>query len=424
MRAAADGGEVFFNSRAFELTADLTQRLYQEAEVGPSIRIEEYGNIVSQALVDGYSDGRLKADSSTLLSDLRAMAADALQSSMQDLSHFFPAWSLDVGDNLLQVGPITIEPVSLWLERQQFTPKVRELFFSDGVPLDTWKKRFAQYRSGELPPQHVDLASTLAQAIGDATHVIGVTVSKCETTLSRQRARFLAQAALDVIALILERPQYHRQFVLRDHPTAADSHNTITAFQSGLWPPNASKNFHRSPFSAKENSAMLDQFKELVDACGRILEAALSFHSPPQNTCLVHRWLTALQWAAEGARDPSTTMATAKFVVALDIMAKASKAYPIIEMVGRLLGIKPTASIIKKSAVHPNGMTLKMAIERIYGQGRSEVLHGNIINPMHRHDFEHGVASQMARMCLRTAAFAVPKATDAEHEDFRTLDAT
>lgn len=422
MHVAANGREVFFNSRAFELTSNLAGRMHQN-EDSSAIRIEEYRQLVTQSIVDGYSDHSLTADSPTLWTDFRSMVDSALESSIRDLSHFFPAWSLEVGNHILQVGPIKIYPLSIWLEQQQFAPTICESYFSNDFPMHTWKDRFHLYRSGNLPSRHEDLACTLAQAIGDATHVVGVTVSKCETTLSRQRARFLAQSALDVIALVLERHQYHRQFVLRDHPTAVDAHNAITAFASGLWPPTVSKNLHRSPFSAEENLKTLDKRKELVNASGCIIEAALQFHSPAPNSKLAHRWLTALLWAAEGAREASTTLGTAKFVVALDIMAKANKAYPIIEMIEKLLGIEPNALAIKANMVHPNGMTLKQAIEHIYGEGRSQILHGNIVNPMHRHDFESGVASQLARMCLRCAALAIPSSVDAEHEDFRKLKA-
>lgn len=421
MLRAANGMEIWFSPRALECVEWLARHLHQESKAESIIRIEEYAYLVRQVLVDGYCDGRLTDDNPALLADLRSMVATSLEAAQRPLIHSYPAWSVDVGNQAIQVGPVTIYPLELWLERQQFTPKVSAAFFAAELPEEGWKARFRAYLSGELQPQHIDPACMLAHAVGDTSHVVEVAMTPKEIALSRQQARLLAQSALDVIALILDQPKYHRHWVLRDQPSAPESFDDITAFESGLWPANAHKRIHRSPFSVAQNRAMLDRYASHLVASGHVLDVVRNFDSKAANIGLAQRWFTALLWAAQGAREPNDAMASAKFASSLDILAQANGDHPIVELVSNLLGINADVVVSKPTPSAPVGMSLKQVVKRIYGEGRSQVLHGNIVNPMHRHALERNMGGWLARNCLRTAVLAIPTTSDSEHANFRTL---
>ncbi|WP_440222784.1 hypothetical protein ACQQ2N_17150 [Dokdonella sp. MW10] len=424
MLRAANGMEVWFSPHALEHMTWLAQHLHQESAAGRAIRLEEYAQLVRQALVDGHCDGRLTRSSTTLLADVRAMVAAAVEASQRPLIHSFPAWSVDIGERVVEVGPAVIYPLAQWLERQRFTPKVAEAFFTDELPEEGWAQRFHEYLSGARAEEYLDPACMLSGVIGEATHVVEVAMPPRETVLSRHQARLLAQASLDCIALILERPVFHRHWVLRDQPTSPEFYDDITAFQSGLSPPNARKRFHRSPFSKPQNKAMLDQYASHVAACAHVLHVVRTDDQAAPNLGLAHRWLSALQWASEAAREPNDAMSSTKFATSLDILASASKSHPIVDMVTNLLRITADVRLVRPTPQHPEGMTLRQAVERLYGEGRSQVLHGNIVNPMHRHTVERDVGAWLARTCLRQAVSTIPLAIDAEHANFRAIPIT
>jgi hypothetical protein len=424
MLRAANGMEIWFSPRALEHMTWLAEHLHQESGVGSAIRLEEYAQLVRQALVDGHCDGRLSTSSTTLLVEVRAMVSAAVEASQRPLIHSFPAWSVDVGERAIGVGPAVIYPLAQWLERQRFTPKAAEAFFTDELPEEGWAERFDEYLSGARAQEHLDPACMLSRVIGEATHVVEVAMPPRETVLSRHQARFLAQASLDCIALILERPVFHRHWVLRDQPTSPEFYDDITAFESGLWPPNAHKRFHRSPFSTPQNQAMLDQYANYLSACAHVLNVARTDDQAAPNLGLAHRWLSALLWASEAAREPNGAMASTKFATSLDILANASKYHPIVELVTNLLGITADVRLVRPTPQHPEGMTLRQAVERLYGEGRSQVLHGSIVNPMHRHTVERDVGAWLARTCLRQAVLTIPLADDAEHANFRAIPST
>lgn len=419
MLRAANGMEVWFSARALECMAWLAQHLFQEANADTAIRVEEYAYLVRQALVDGYCDGRLTANRNALLADLRSMVASALEAARRPLIHSFPAWSVDVGEQTVRVGPVVIYTLGMWLERQQFTPKAAEAFFTTDLPEAGWQARFHTYRSDAHKPEHLDPACMLARAVGDTSHVVEVAMPPRETILSRHQARLLAQAALDAVALILNRTSYHRHWILRDQPSSPETYDDITGFESGLWPPNAHKRIHRSPFSATENRSMLERYASHLAACGHVLDVVRAGDPNAPNIGLAQRWFTALLWAAEGTREPNDALASTKFATSLDILAQAHKAHPIVEMVKHLTAIDADTIVVKSTPHHPNGMTMKQAVERLYGEGRSQVLHGSIVDPMHRHALERELGSWFARTCLRAAVQLIPTATDREHVDFR-----
>src|SRR5690606_27641270 len=128
-----------------------------------------YAQLVRQALVDGHCDGRLSTSSTTLLVEVRAMVSAAVEASQRPLIHSFPAWSVDVGERAIGVGPAVIYPLAQWLERQRLTPKADEAFFTDDRPEEGWAERFDEYLSGARAQEHRDPACMLSRVIGEAT---------------------------------------------------------------------------------------------------------------------------------------------------------------------------------------------------------------------------------------------------------------
>lgn len=419
MLRAANGREVWFNRSAVDYVAWVAKSLQNESALFSGVLLEEFERVVRQVLVDGYCDGSITADSPDLVATIRRRIDEALANSSRPLTHSFPGWSIDVGEKTLRVGPVAIVPVRKWVERQTFAPKARDIIFSAEAPEEGWKARFFDYQLGRVEPSHRDPASKLASIIADASHVVDVAMPAQEAATSRDLARRLARAALDAIALIMENPVFHKEWILRDHPSESPVYSHITAFESGLWPPYAHKHHHRSPFSAAENRSALTDFDNYLKACGHVLNVLRDPSSSSSNIDLAGRWFTALLWASSGARESNDAMASAKFATSLDILAQAHSAYAITEMVCHLLGVDAGKKLVKESPHHPEGMTVRQAVEALYGKGRSQILHGNIVDPMHRHVLEREVGGLLARRCLRVAVQAIPGAEDARHKNFR-----
>ncbi|KAB8198406.1 hypothetical protein FKV24_002285 [Lysobacter maris] len=418
MLRAENSKEIWFSSRALECVNWLGRLLHQELKVDGVIRVEEFSGLVRKALVDGYCDGRLVCGDSALLEGIRQMLAVSLDAAKRSITHSFPAWSVELGGQALQVGPATIYPLAQWLRRQQFSARVGAAFFTPELPEAGWKVRFEAYLSGELEQQHVDPACMLADAVGDCSHVVVVTMPPMEGEISRQQARLLAQAALDVIALIFESPMYHRRWILRDQPSAPECYGEVSAFDFALSVPSAPKHDHRSPFSARKNAEALGRRGGLVEAAGQVLDAVQSSDPDAVNIDSARRWFTALMWAGQGAREPNDAIASTQFASSLDILARANGYHPILEMACGLLGVSPEAVVTRSSPSHRSGMTLRQVVKCVYGRGRSQVLHGSIVNPMDRHAVEREMGGFLARACLREAVLVVPKMDDRVGQNF------
>lgn len=365
MLRAENGKEVWFSRSALHYVTWVAKSLQRDSVLFNRVLLEEFERVVGQVLVDGYCDGSITADDPALTGKVRRRVGEALANSQSPLTHSFPGWSIDVGEEVLRLGPVTIVPVSQWIGRQTFAPTARNVIFSADAPEEGWKNRFFDYHQGRVEPSYRDPASKLATIIADASHVVDVVMPAQEAATSRGLARRLARAALDAIALIMESPVFHKEWTLRDHPSESPVYSHITAFESGLWPPYAHRRRHPSPLSAAENSSALAEFDSYLKACGHVLEELRHPDSNSSGIGLARRWFTALLWASSGARESNDAMASAKFATSLDILAQAHNGHVITEMVCRLLGVDAGKKLVKASPSHPDGMTVSQAVEAL-----------------------------------------------------------
>ena len=88
---------------------------------------------------------------------------------------------------------------------------------------------------------------------------------------------------------------------------------------------------------------------------------------------LSKRWLTALNWLAEGCREVSDSVAIAKIATSLDVLSCGGKSNGILKMLTNLLDISSDYVVIST----PNPRTLKNVVYEVYEEGRSQILHGN-----------------------------------------------
>lgn len=424
MLRSETGEEIFFSESSLDSVAFIARTWHASMSLDHAIRAEQFENIVRQALVDGYCVGDLTSASQTLLGDLKRRIWDALAAARRHLTHYFPCWSLGIADEALAVGPVRFLSVDAWLAEVDFVPSVRDSFFCEQTPHEGWKARFARHRQGALPDGPMDLASVAARVVGDCTHVATVSVPDCDTELSRRRARLAAQAALDAVALMWAEERVHRELVLRDEPsTAPGDHGDLTASPEGLWPPSTGSKRRGSSRSVNATRDMVRDWAQYLEACGRVLDEAL-FHSCRTNasswSLLAQRWLTALMWAGEAARTGNDAVSSAKYATCLDILAHGNDSGRILEMLLRVLGVDNETKIDVRLGVRRETLSMKKAVEAIYGRGRSKVLHGQIVNPLDRHDYERALGAKLARDSLRVAVQKWAAAdSGAGYEDFR-----
>ena len=107
------------------------------------------------------------------------------------------------------------------------------------------------------------------------------------------------------------------------------------------------------------------------------------------------RWAAALEWYAEGCRETSTSVAVTKLAAALDVLTCGQTANGITRMLAHLLGRAVSDPVFEGV---PD--SLAQVVQSIYGNGRSQLLHGNQVDRRIAFDAERGQAQALGAHAL------------------------
>lgn len=119
--------------------------------------------------------------------------------------------------------------------------------------------------------------------------------------------------------------------------------------------------------------ALLHDTRKLRAAVGEALVAFIEVQSTRSATALKQRWVEAMYWFGQSRREKSDFIALVKLGIALDVLAKGSKARGICDMACAVLGIQAT------DAITTDNVTLKDFVKKLYNDGRSRISHGGAL---------------------------------------------
>ncbi|MCM1129844.1 MAG: hypothetical protein NC211_07740 [Alistipes senegalensis] len=153
----------------------------------------------------------------------------------------------------------------------------------------------------------------------------------------------------------------------------------------------------------------IEERSNLLEAFGQIITGVLnpSMHKCPN---LAMRWLTALDWFAEGNRELNDAIAVVKFGACLDILSGAGGKKGILRMTENLTG-KSRKDIVVTGKYKLN---LTNFIDDIYTEGRSKIVHGNHYDRLESFETTRKYAGILSNIALSESAIRLQNYSGAD----------
>jgi len=289
------------------------------------------------------------------------------------------------------IGPVLFEPRDVWLER-----KHRD----GGISTLSWRRIEGAWQGRKLrkrKPSFDSIAeSDVIDAVGSCSFVCSVAIQDLASEAGRDKALMAARFATTAIALMWQVPSKALQginliFDRKPHRRKALTFILGKGVLSG-------SSWSHSPFGPhirpEEWESILTERADIFAVVGEVLDYVISpdgaVARPNTMSTLSHAFL----WFHEGCRETSSHIAIVNLAASLDALACGRGSGGI-----RTL-IKARLKMEDDMPVRPGGPTVKQAIDRIYSDGRSRLIHGN--NEEFSNDWSDtkALAEQFARLCL------------------------
>ena len=161
--------------------------------------------------------------------------------------------------------------------------------------------------------------------------------------------------------------------------------------------------------SAREWDELFAARQDRFNIVGEILDCMVHPTADVPRPKLMSTLAQALLWFHEGCRESVSVNAIVKFSATLDALSCGGASRGIKRLIAARLGLKDG------DPIRQGGPTVKAAIDKIYGDGRSRTIHGT--NEKFGHDWSgaRDLSEQFARRCLLACidwAAANPKSDD------------
>lgn len=372
----------------------------------PAIRVEleAFVTVLVRTAAEMYAEAVFtaagNAPQSFELDEFKLRIEAEIVAAGNEYTHHMPAWTLGMEkDARLTLGPVQFSSRDLWIDKVDFSPGAKDFYGQDPAINGRWKDDLrAALALGKGAPPLPLLAGMIHDVVRSCPAMLTVTIRGFEMNFSAKVARIVCKAALDAISLCFENPKIFRQQILHDERVPPFSISTLIETNGFLHLPGME--LKRMPeLSPQDALDAWNGMQKFQDPIAAILHAMLdpSSHSYPQ---LAARWATALDWFAEGCREPNDAVALAKVATSLDVLASGGKAKGILEMVSHLTGLAADGPAMKSG----QQMTLAQVIKQIYDFGRSQILHGNHYDRLKPFARERSQATQIATAVLLEAA--------------------
>ncbi|MFV0681003.1 hypothetical protein [Ottowia sp.] len=354
---------------------------------------------------------------------------DRLEQQLTDIAatfvHHIPCWTdaVSPGSDFV-MGPVTFRAVDDWIDWVDFQPAAYRVGSIDEQQankdwkglLKTWR---AAAKQNEVDGPPAGLAGDLSSALSQCPAMATVTVNGYESVLSKKVAHAVTQAALDCMSLALKTPNAFIFQIVGSTRAEPFRWTSIVGTPEGLGLPGFARTRRAIDLGSKRTRTRLANAAPLLDQGSAMLTSLLTptSHQHPE---LANRWLTALQWLAEGCREQDDAIAVAKLGSALDILAAGGKAKGITTMLENFQHVSKDTPWIRG----PRGeLNLGQVVKAIYDSGRSQILHGTHYQRLKRFEELRELARLIVPQALIEAAMrlAVYIGPDSEATAFRTM---
>jgi len=289
------------------------------------------------------------------------------------------------------IGPCKFEPRLEWLVRHSSEGAVSKI--TRRRIENAWSKRkICKLKLSTNSHYEKKILDT----VGTCPFVCSVTIDGLAPEAAHQKALTAVRLALTAMALLWRNPSsaLDGMNLPYDRPIHFRQTLTIVPGEAVLQRSSMSRRPHGPWLEVDEWETMLDQRSDYFAYIGEILHYVIDPARGDSRSKMLDTLTQALLWFHEGCRESVALMGVVNFAATLDTLACGRGPGGIINLIKARLNLQPT------DPIKPDGTTVKSAIKKIYGKGRSRTLHGT--NPDFGHDWSDtkSLSEQLALHCL------------------------
>jgi hypothetical protein len=219
---------------------------------------------------------------------------------------------------------------------------------------------------------HRSYVDDIAKAVGACEWILAVAIEGRERSRSVECASVAALVALDSLGLSMPlktarnlRGPFHERgrqllYDLRQNVGQPLSFSISVDLPRLGGPPGA-------------QATLLSDTIVLRRAVGCALMAFVSVTSTGNAPLLLQRWVEAMYWFGQARRERNEFIALVKYGIALDVLAKGTKARGILGLARAIFGK------LDDDVIASDNRTLKQIVETVYNDGRSKIAHGGTL---------------------------------------------
>lgn len=393
----AGNGQSLIVSRKLDEGIELfaSRLMDDEPSLKPKFTQAEWRSIVRRAFGPALAsidlDDDLEANAFNVLKRVKQVATqDVMGQSVREYAFGCTLFG-STDFKPFSIGPVLFEPRDVWLERKHRDNGISTL--SQRRVQRTWQGEKLRKRK---PSFHSIAESDVIEAIGSCKFVCSITVHSLASGAGREKALMVARFATTAIALMWQSPSKALEGMNLVFDRKPHRRKTLTFIPGkGLF---SGSSWSHTPFGPhikpEEWETILASKADMLAVVGEMLDYVISpdglVTRPRMMSTLFHAFL----WFHEGCRETSSHIAVVKLAASLDALACGKKSGGILSL------IKARLKKEEGDPISANGPTLKKVVDRIYGEGRSRLIHGN--NQELSSDWSDikTLAEQIGRLCL------------------------
>lgn len=291
------------------------------------------------------------------------------------------------------VGPVAITRRDLWLDHALAQGRITQVTHRRLVAHWSGSGKKLRDRKGSVDSSN---ERDIIDAIGNAPFVCSVETDGLFGDFAKQKALLAARLvllgvalmwasprkALEDINLIFDGPPYRQTYAFyQERPEILGGSRWVNMLHGlllfgDLWEP------------------LVDKHKDWWLILAEAIEFLLGGPANAARPKLMNSFAHALIWFHEACREPLPMIAITKFMSSLDALACGGKSKGILALACARLGV--TA----ETPVRSDGPHFKTAIDELYSQGRSRLLHGNSDRLGQDWEGQRSLAESLSRHCL------------------------
>lgn len=340
------------------------------------IRSKYTENDWAKAVRSAFGEPLASLDLTSSVDENAKILRDAINLHIQRLSarqfqavtYIFAGSWLRMDSDEFSIGPVKIETRNAWLDRQ---------LAEGAISKHTHRRILKKWNGGRInktkPSGRSIEEGDILSTIENWPHVISVAMSGMSHELMKDRAARTARLSLTATALMWNRPTKAFQglnlasddlpsqsIILRSTPgrrMSASYHNKSFRFGYAVEPAQWTEISTQFAPLLRQISEVATYIAEGISASGRIE--------------VLQQLDVALRWFYEACRASEDLIAVTHFASCLDTLAGGKGDEGILRVFETICGMK------REAPIHTDGYTLATMVRKMYGDARSQFLHGS-----------------------------------------------